>query len=125
MIPMRRLGRLSEGEMQKRSRLLLDEVGSATNCRARAGISPVANNSASRWLARWPTIRALSSRMSPPAISTAQIPDAPSNCCSELCSEERKALLLVTHNPAIAEACDWIHEMQDGLIVGSHPRGRR
>jgi ABC-type lipoprotein export system ATPase subunit len=39
--------------------------------------------------------------------------------------EERKALLLVTHNPEIAEACDWIHEMQDGLIVGSHPRGRR
>ena len=30
---------------------------------------------------------------------------------------------LVTHNPEIAEACDWIHEMQDGLIVGSHPRG--
>ena len=26
------------------------------------------------------------------------------------------------HNPAIAEACDWVHEMQDGLIVGSHPR---
>jgi putative ABC transport system ATP-binding protein len=39
--------------------------------------------------------------------------------------EERKALLLVTHNSEIAEACDWIHEMQDGLIVGSHPRGRR
>ena len=38
--------------------------------------------------------------------------------------EERKALLLVTHNPEIAEACDWIHEMQDGLIVGSHPKGR-
>ena len=37
--------------------------------------------------------------------------------------EERKALLLVTHNPLIAEACDWIHEMQDGVIVGSHPRG--
>ena len=37
--------------------------------------------------------------------------------------EERKALLLVTHNPEIAEACDWIHEMQDGVIVDSHPRG--
>ena len=37
--------------------------------------------------------------------------------------EERKALLLVTHNPLIAEACDWIHEMRDGVIVGSHPRG--
>jgi ABC-type lipoprotein export system ATPase subunit len=34
-------------------------------------------------------------------------------------------LLLVTHNPAIAELCDWVHEMQDGLIVGSHPRTRR
>jgi ABC-type lipoprotein export system ATPase subunit len=34
-----------------------------------------------------------------------------------------KAMLLVTHNPAIAEACDWIHEMQDGVIIGSHPRG--
>ena len=41
----------------------------------------------------------------------------------KIVQEERKALLLVTHNPAIAEACDWIHEMQDGLIVGSHPRG--
>ena len=35
-----------------------------------------------------------------------------------------KAMLLVTHNPAIAEACDWIHEMQDGAIIGSHPRVR-
>jgi ABC-type lipoprotein export system ATPase subunit len=39
--------------------------------------------------------------------------------------DERKALLLVTHNPEIAEACDWIHEMQDGQIIGSHPRGQR
>src|SRR5438045_5442077 len=39
--------------------------------------------------------------------------------------EERKALLLVTHNPEIEEACDWIHEIQDGLIVGIHPRDRR
>ena len=38
--------------------------------------------------------------------------------------QNQEALLLVTHNPAIAEACDWIHEMQDGRIVASHPRGR-
>ena len=37
--------------------------------------------------------------------------------------EGGKALLLATHNPVIAEACDWIHEMQDGVIIGSHPRG--
>ena len=43
----------------------------------------------------------------------------------DLVHRRRKALLLVTHNPAIAEACDWIHEMQDGLIVASHPRGTR
>ena len=35
------------------------------------------------------------------------------------------ALLLATHNPVIAEACDWIHEMKDGRIVASHPRGTR
>jgi lipoprotein-releasing system ATP-binding protein len=43
----------------------------------------------------------------------------------DLVHRRRKALLLVTHNPAIAEACDWIHEMQDGLIVASHPQGTR
>jgi putative ABC transport system ATP-binding protein len=37
--------------------------------------------------------------------------------------ENQKGLLLVTHNPAIAEACDWIHEMKDGRIIASHPRG--
>jgi len=37
----------------------------------------------------------------------------------------QKALLLATHNPVIAEACDWIHEMQDGRIIASHPRGQR
>ena len=35
------------------------------------------------------------------------------------------ALLLATHNPIIAESCDWIHEMKDGRIVASHPRGTR
>jgi lipoprotein-releasing system ATP-binding protein len=36
--------------------------------------------------------------------------------------QNQMALLLVTHNPAIAEACDWIHEMKDGRIIASHPR---
>ena len=38
--------------------------------------------------------------------------------------EGGKALLLATHNPVIAEACDWTHEMKDGLINASHPRPR-
>ena len=35
------------------------------------------------------------------------------------------ALLLATHNPVIAEACDWIREMRDGSIVESHRRNAR
>ena len=42
-----------------------------------------------------------------------------------LVHERGKALLLATHNPAIAEACDWVHEMRDGLIVASNSRGIR
>jgi len=34
-----------------------------------------------------------------------------------LVREKQKALFLVTHNPEIAKACDWIHEMQDGRIM--------
>jgi ABC-type lipoprotein export system ATPase subunit len=30
-----------------------------------------------------------------------------------------EALLLATHNPSIAESCDWIHEMKDGSIIAS------
>lgn len=43
----------------------------------------------------------------------------------DIVKEGGKALLLVAHNLAIAELCDWnwIHEMQDGVIIGSHPRG--
>jgi len=34
--------------------------------------------------------------------------------------EGGKALLLATHNPVIAEACDWTHEMKDGRITASN-----
>jgi ABC-type bacteriocin/lantibiotic exporter with double-glycine peptidase domain len=36
-----------------------------------------------------------------------------------------KAVFLAAHNPAIAEASDWIREMNDGRIVASHPHGQR
>ncbi len=37
----------------------------------------------------------------------------------DLVHKRGKALLLATHNPTIAEACDWIHEMKDGSIIAS------
>jgi ABC-type lipoprotein export system ATPase subunit len=39
--------------------------------------------------------------------------------------EREKALLLVTHNRFTADACDWVHEMKDGLLIASHPHGQR
>ena len=42
-----------------------------------------------------------------------------------LVHERGKALLLATHNPVIAEACDWVHEMRDGNIVASRERAIR
>ena len=38
---------------------------------------------------------------------------------SELVKRENKALLLATHNPQIARASDYVHEMKDGVIVRS------
>src|SRR3989440_5330582 len=44
---------------------------------------------------------------------------------SNIVREREKALLLVTHNRFIADACDWVHEMKDGRIIASHPHGER
>ncbi len=125
MIPMRRLNVLSEPEMLERSAYLLEEVGLGAKAKRpsrhlsggeqqRVAVARALANNPSVILADEPTGN-LDSANSRRAFELLQ----------RIVQEERKALLLVTHNPEIAEACDWIHEMQDGLIVGSHPRGRR
>ena len=125
MIPMRRLGALSEPEMRERSALLLDEVGLGSKLsrpsrhlsggeQQRVAVARALANNPSVILADEPTGN-LDSVNSRRAFDLLQ----------RIVQEERKTLLLVTHNSEIAEACDWIHEMQDGLLVGSHPRGNR
>src|SRR5947207_7442194 len=125
MIPMRRLAALSEEEMLERSAYLLAEVGLGNKIKRpsrhlsggeqqRVAVARALANNPSVILADEPTGN-LDSANSRRAFELLQ----------RIVQEERKALLLVTHNPEIAEACDWIHEMQDGLIIGSHPRGRR
>ena len=125
MIPMRRLATLTEEQMLERSEYLLAEVGLATKAKRpsrhlsggeqqRVAIARALANNPSVILADEPTGN-LDSANSRRAFELLQ----------RIVQEERKALLLVTHNSEIAEACDWIHEMQDGLIVGSHSRGRR
>ena len=122
MIPMRRLGRLTETEMRDRSADLLNAVDLGTKLkRASRHLSGGEQQrvAVARSLANNPSVILADE-------PTGNLDSANSRRAFELLQgivqNERKALLLVTHNPDIAEACDWIHEMQDGVIVGSHAR---
>ncbi len=125
MIPMRRLGKLSEPEMLDRAATLLDGVGLAAKRarpsrhlsggeQQRVAIARALANDPELILADEPTGN-LDTRNSHRAFELLQ----------RIVQERGKALLLVTHNPDIAEMCDWIHEMKDGHIVNVHPRGTR
>ena len=122
MIPMRRLGRWSEQEMMERASALLEAVDLADKVRRpsrhlsggeqqRVAIARALANDPQVILADEPTGN-LDTTNSRRAFELLQ----------NIVHEKQKALLLVTHNPTIAEACDWIHEMKDGRIIASHPR---
>src|SRR5437867_3466765 len=125
MIPMRRLGRLTEDEMRNRAGRLLDAVGLGDKLtrpsrhlsggeQQRVAIARALANDPRVILADEPTGN-LDTGNSERAFELLR----------GLVHEGEKALLLATHNPAIAEACDWIHEMKDGRIITSHPRSAR
>ena len=124
MIPMRRLGRLPENEMRARAAELLEAVGLGAKLtrpsrhlsggeQQRVAIARALANDPQVILADEPTGN-LDTENSHRAFELLQ----------GIVQQGGKALLLVTHNPVIAELCDWIHEMRDGLIVGSHARRR-
>jgi lipoprotein-releasing system ATP-binding protein len=123
MIPMRKIGRLSEEQMRDRAGVLLEAVGLGKK-----------RQRPSRHLSggeqqRVAIARALANdpRVILADEPTGNLDTANSERAFELLQgivqQGEKALLLATHNPAIAEACDWIHEMKDGRIIASHPRG--
>ena len=122
MIPMRRLGRLTEEAMHARAVELLDAVGLKEKAdrpsrhlsggeQQRVAIARALANEPHVILADEPTGN-LDTKNSQRAFELLQ----------RIVQEQQKALLLVTHNPMIAEACDWVHEMKDGRIITSHPR---
>jgi lipoprotein-releasing system ATP-binding protein len=124
MIPMRRLGGLSENEMKERAASLLVAVGLGRKLfrpsrhlsggeQQRVAIARALANDPRVILADEPTGN-LDTKNSNRAFDLLQ----------DVVVRGGKALLLVTHNRGIASACDWIHEMQDGRIVSTHPRGR-
>jgi ABC-type antimicrobial peptide transport system, ATPase component len=123
MIPMRRLGRLTAPEMSDRAAALLEEVGLSDKLdrpsrhlsggeQQRVAIARALANNPRVILADEPTGN-LDTTNSQRAFELLR----------RIVDQEQKALLLVTHNPGIAEACDWIHEMMDGRIIASHSRG--
>jgi lipoprotein-releasing system ATP-binding protein len=123
MIPMRKLGQLSDAQMRVRAADLLVAVGLGDKLRRssrhlsggeqqRVAIARALANDPRVILADEPTGN-LDTANSQRAFELLQ----------NLVHDRGKALLLATHNPAIAEACDWVHEMKDGRIIASHPRG--
>ncbi|MEY2492297.1 MAG: lipoprotein-releasing system ATP-binding protein [Verrucomicrobiota bacterium] len=123
MIPMRRLGQLSETAMRERAAELLDAVGLSDKLQResrhlsggeqqRVAIARALANDPRVVLADEPTGN-LDTKNSHRAFELLH----------NIVHQNQMALLLVTHNPAIAEACDWIHEMQDGRIIARHASG--
>ncbi|MBA3883022.1 MAG: ABC transporter ATP-binding protein [Chthoniobacterales bacterium] len=122
MIPMRRLGKLPEKEMLDRAAMLLDAVGLESKRtrpsrhlsggeQQRVAIARALANDPEVILADEPTGN-LDTENSYRAFELLQ----------RIVQDGGKALLLVTHNPQIAELCDWVHEMKDGVIVNTHAR---
>jgi len=124
MIPMRRLGRLTENKMRERAAELLAAVGiEGKRSRPSKHLSGGEQQrvAIARALANDPLVILADE-------PTGNLDTLNSNRAFDLLQkvvvQGGKALLLVTHNRGIASACDWIHEMQDGRIVSTHPRGR-
>ncbi len=126
MIPMRQLGRWTEAHMRERAAHLLDAVGLGSKLQRpsrhlsggeqqRVAIARALANDPEVILADEPTGN-LDTANSTRVFSL----------LTELVRRENKALLLVTHNPSIAQACDWVLTMSDGQIVDQqwNPRDR-
>jgi lipoprotein-releasing system ATP-binding protein len=125
MIPMRKLGQLADAQMRDRAAELLGAVGLGDKLRRpsrhlsggeqqRVAIARALANDPKVILADEPTGN-LDTANSERAFELLQ----------NIVQQGGKALLLATHNPVIADSCDWIHEMKDGRITASNPRGTR
>jgi lipoprotein-releasing system ATP-binding protein len=125
MIPMRRLGRMNEDEMHDRAAALLKgvDLGNKLHRQSRHLSGGEQQRVAiARALANDPQVILADE-------PTGNLDTGNSQRAFELLAnivrERAKALLLVTHNRFIADACDWVHEMKDGRIIASHPHGER
>ena len=117
MMPMRKLGRLSDAQMADRARALLDSVGLGQKTH-RLGTQLSGGEQQ-----RVAIARALANE---PAIILADEPTGNLDhknsglvfdLLTRLAKENGQAVVLVTHNPEIANRCDEIRPMRDGEFV--------
>jgi lipoprotein-releasing system ATP-binding protein len=125
MIPMRRLGKLSDAAMRERAMQLLEAVG------LEGKLDRPSRHLSGGEQQRVAIARALAND---PAVILADEPTGNLDTDNSrrafdllrgIVQEKQKALFLVTHNPDIAKACDWIHEMQDGRIIQTFQHDNR
>src|SRR3954469_24963605 len=117
MMPMRKLGRLSAGEMEARAHMLLDAVGlGAKTHRLGTQLSGGEQQrvAIARALANQPTILLADEPTGNLDVkNSAMVFDV----LTQLAKEHGQAVILVTHNPEIAGRCDFTRPMRDGLFV--------
>jgi len=117
MMPMRKLGQLTQAQMVDRARALLTDVGLGEKThRLTTQLSGGEQQ-------RVAIARALANQ---PAIILADEPtgnldvknsNIVFSLLTRLAKENGQAVVLVTHNPEIAAACDKVRPMRDGLFV--------
>ena len=117
MMPMRKLGRLTEAEMADRAHGLLASVGLGDKAK-RLGTQLSGGEQQ-----RVAVARALANQ---PSIILADEPTGNLDVKNSgmvfdlltgLAKDHGQAVVLVTHNPEIAQRCDFTHPMRDGLFL--------
>ncbi|HUR58273.1 MAG TPA: ABC transporter ATP-binding protein [Opitutaceae bacterium] len=117
MMPMRKLGRLAPAAMEERARSLLDSVGLG-NKTHRLGTQLSGGEqqrvAVARALANEPTILLADE---PTGNLDVKNSGLVFDLLTRLAKENGQAVVLVTHNPEIAQRCDITRPMRDGQFV--------
>jgi lipoprotein-releasing system ATP-binding protein len=117
MMPMRKLGRLRAEEMKQRAHSLLDSVGLGGKTH-RLGTQLSGGEqqrvAVARALANQPTILLADE---PTGNLDVRNSGLVFDLLTRLAKEQGQAVVLVTHNPEIAQRCDLTRPMRDGMFV--------
>ena len=117
MMPMRKLGRLTSDAMKARAHSLLDSVGlGAKTHRLGTQLSGGEQQrvAVARALANQPTILLADEPTGNLDVRNSALVF---DLLTKLAKEQGQAVILVTHNPEIAQRCDFTRPMRDGLFV--------